>query len=227
MNNNYAEAIKLLPSKIELALNEPVISDLSKVVGEHRINTLLQFELTKLYERVGVGEYSTPAQMEFIAKSLIEMFPNETLADFKICFERGAMGIYGQIKFRLDGTIISQWFRDYLDQKYEVREKQWDNEKKTFEKPLSPDNSEQDWYQVWLESIGDNGIKAAPKMSDDEIQREGKERPKSIKHPSTPESLVKQKFMHDEWIRQNYDPYTGKPKDNWISEDEWSKSINE
>jgi hypothetical protein len=38
--------------------------------------------------------------------------------------------------------------------------------------------------------------------------------------------MNKQKTKHDlhiQWIRENYDSFTGKPKKEWVSESEWLK----
>ena len=222
--NRFDTVGRLLPSKIKDAINQPSLSDLIKINGRENIILYIQFELIKVSGLVSVSGNLNDNQIQFIAKQLLEMFPNETLADFKICFERGCMGLYGQI-YRMDGIVLGGWMEKYLDEKYYALEQQLVEEKENIYKPvdISPDSN------VYINQLLEQ-LKPTEKVRDisaKEIQEEGKERPKSIKHPSTPESLVKQKFMHDEWIRQNYDPYTGKPKANWISEDEWMKSINE
>lgn len=222
--NRFDTVSRLLPSKAKDAINQPSLSDLIKINGSENIILYIQFELIKVSGLVSVSGNLNDNQIQFIAKQLLEMFPNETLADFKICFERGCMGLYGQI-YRMDGIVLGGWMEKYLDEKYYALEQQLIEEKDSIYKPvdISPDSN------VYINQLLEQ-LKPTEKVRDisaKEIQEEGKERPKAIKHPSTPESLVRQKYLHDEWIRQNYDPYTGKHKDNWISEDEWMKSINE
>src|SRR5688572_28773383 len=98
----FDKASDLLPSKIEQAIIQPKIQEMIKAIGEGSVKLMIQFELIKLAELMSVGGNLNNAQVDFIAVQLIEMYPTESLADFKICFQRGAMGAYGQIQ-RMDG----------------------------------------------------------------------------------------------------------------------------
>lgn len=55
--------------------------------------------------------------IDFISNQLIELYPTESIADIRLCFERGAMGRYGQIQ-RMDGLVIGEWMSQYLEEKY-------------------------------------------------------------------------------------------------------------
>jgi hypothetical protein len=66
-------------------------------------------------------------QIPIIAKTLMDEFKGENLADFTICFRRGVMGLYSDEKdklLRIDGAVIVGWMRKYLDEKYQVIENQ-------------------------------------------------------------------------------------------------------
>lgn len=119
--NNFKLASESLPSKLTLVTKEPPICDIIRVVGNTQVVLFVKFELIKLAERVSVGNNLTASQVEFIATQMVEMFPSESLADFKLCFERGAIGQYGEI-FRMDGVVVRQWMQKYLDEKYQVVE---------------------------------------------------------------------------------------------------------
>lgn len=165
---NYAEAARLLPSKITAATKEPPLCDLIKIVGQGKIVIFLKLELAKLCERVNVGGNLTSGQIEFIATQLVEMFPGESLADFKICFERGCIGQYGEI-FRMDGIVIRQWMEKYLDEKYQIIEEELRQEKDNLYKPAKPGEYNPDVHQ--------KGMKKVPGMTDQDVRKYGQEKP--------------------------------------------------
>lgn len=175
---NYTEVAKLLPSKINLAIKQPPICDLIKVVGKGRLVVFLQIELVKLTERISIGNNINAAQLEFISTQLVEFFPGESLADFKICFERGCMGQYGEI-FRMDGIVIRQWMEKYLDEKYQVIEEEL---KKSPDKMYQPsevkthDERHSEWLDKWQKEVGGVGNKV-PAMTDQDVRRFGQEKP--------------------------------------------------
>lgn len=111
----------MLPKTIEKAIGQPPISALVKSVGLDVLKLQVEYELTILSAMVSVGGNLTNYSIPFIADQLILQFPNESLADFKLCFQRGAMGAYGNIQ-RLDGVTIGVWFKEYLEEKYQAIE---------------------------------------------------------------------------------------------------------
>lgn len=182
--DNFKQVSKLLPSTIPQAIEQPPVSEWMKVVGGEKIYNYLEFELIKLSTLVSVGGSFNSSQVEFIAGQLIELFPNESLADFKICFSRGAMGQYGDI-FRMDGIIIRGWMEKYLDEKYRALEDKLMKEKEASmyampEPPPTDQPNATDWYQKWLDAAGSaetNAKKVRP-MTDEEIMEEGQVKPK-------------------------------------------------
>lgn len=173
------KAANLLPSRITEAINEPPICDMIQVIGKGKIVIFIKLELTKLAERIAVGNNITPAQMEFIATQLIEFFPGESLADFKICFERGCIGQYGDI-FRMDGIVIRKWMEKYLDEKYQVIEEELKKEKDEMYRPVSQDKDyNPDRHQHWLDKLKEvcNPGQKVPGVSREEILRNGQQDP--------------------------------------------------
>lgn len=118
----------MLPNTIEKAIGQPPISSLVKSVGLDVLKLQVEYELTVLSALVSVGGNLTNFSIPFIADQLILQFPNESLADFKLCFQRGAMGAYGNIQ-RLDGVTIGVWFKEYLEEKYQAIEAKLMSEK--------------------------------------------------------------------------------------------------
>lgn len=174
----YTEVARLLPSKINLAIKEPPICDVIRVVGKGRLVIFLQSELIKLSERISVGNTINGAQLEFISTQLIDFFPGESLADFKICFERGCMGQYGEI-FRMDGIVIRKWMEQYLEEKYTIVEEELKKSPDSMYKPQevkTHDERHSEHLAAWLKAVGDTGYKV-PGMTDDEIEKNGKKDP--------------------------------------------------
>lgn len=162
-----------LPTSINKAVGQPPICDIVKIVGNGKVVIFVKVELIKLSERISVSNNLTVQQLEFIATQLVEMFPNESLADFKLCFERGAIGQYGEI-FRMDGIVIRKWMEQYLDEKYQVIESELMKEKDEHYKKIVPE-TEKDWHKVWLESIGADP--KVPAMSPEDVLKYGQQEP--------------------------------------------------
>jgi hypothetical protein len=206
--------------------------------GEKSVLGFIEFELIKLSERINVGGNLTDNQIEFIASQLLGMYPNETIADFKLCFEGLAAGKYsrqGKL-FKLDGVEIGQAMQMYLEDKYKVMEsemmKEKDDQYRTFKKGPT------DWLQLWKEAVEktdqEGGVKTQSAnltflnhiraITDKEIRQEGQETPKKYRpYPSTPASILEQRELHIQWIRENFDVYTGHKLPTWMPEDEWLK----
>jgi hypothetical protein len=172
------ELSKKLPSKIEGTFELPKVREMVVVAGESLVLQFVETELVKLAALVNVSGNLTDFQVETIAKYLIDTYPNETIADFKICFTSGAMGKYGQI-FRLDGIVISDWMKQHLDEKYKILEDQLMKERDEYYKIVLPVNSERDWLAEWQNAVNQSdGLKLVPKLSDEEINDEGQPKPK-------------------------------------------------
>lgn len=133
---------------------------------------------------VSVGNKLNDAQVQFISTHLVDLFQNETLADFKICFQRGCMGQYGDI-FRLDGIILRKWMEQYLDEKYQVVETNLMNEKDNPYKPtpepkgyqVASDDSAKEWLRQWREEVEKVEGNKTPAMSREDILKWGQSEP--------------------------------------------------
>lgn len=112
-----------LPVTFEKIFEEPKIFEIVFAAPhlQTEICRFIEGELIKLSAMVNVSGNLTDYQVEHTAKNLAERYNRETLADFKLCFHRGAMGYYGPI-FRLDGIVIAEWMNQYLNEKYLVLE---------------------------------------------------------------------------------------------------------
>lgn len=173
---NFKAVSGLLPSKISAAINEPPICDLVKVAGSGIVVRYIEFELIRMSSLISVGNNLNNAQVEFIATQLVEMFPNESLADFKLCFQRGSIGQYGEI-FRMDGIVLRKWMEKYLDEKYTVVEEELRKAKDNPHK-LPEKAEEGPGYKAFKEYAKSltMGTKV-PGMTDSDFRKYGKEQP--------------------------------------------------
>lgn len=198
--------------------------------GEQSVRAFVEFELIKLAARINVSGNLNDVQVQFIASQLVGMFPNETIADFKLCFERGSIGAYGKI-FKLDGVEIGTWMKAYLDEKYQVMENELMKEKDDQYKHVAPEPTDPDAHQKWIDKLKEAtkplDDKKIPPLDDKDIRLEGKEKPKAKFHPFTPVSVIQQQELHLEWVRKNFDLHTREKLPTWKPEPEWIESLTE
>lgn len=115
--NDFAGAIQLLPSTFREVYAHPKICEQITAIGRPKVKAMIQFQLGILASLMTTGGNITGPIADFIADGLIDQFPTESVADIKLCIQRGAMGRYGQIQ-RMDGITIGEWMGKYLDEKY-------------------------------------------------------------------------------------------------------------
>lgn len=163
-----------MPSTVKAALKEPPICDVIRIVGRGSIVRYVEFELIKMAALISVGNNMNNSQIQFVATQLVELFPNESLADFKLCFSRGCIGQYGEI-FRMDGIVLRKWMEQYLDEKYQVVESELVQERDNLHEHQK---SELNVYEYWMKHNNmKEGIKAVPQISDESVLREGQSEP--------------------------------------------------
>lgn len=174
---HLAEASNLMPTTIKGAMTMPVVCDLIKSVGKPAVSRLIEFELAKLSAAVSVGGNLDNYKVQLIATQLIEFFPNESIADFKVCFFRASAGQYGDI-FRLDGIIVRKFMEAYLDEKYQTVEEQLMKEKDSLYKaPVKGKSTDFNVYEEFLKVHGTGVGNKIPSISREEVLRNGQSEP--------------------------------------------------
>jgi hypothetical protein len=224
-----------MPTKYLQVQEQPKVREMIEIAGLESVQSIIEYELIQLALLMSVGGNLNKAQVPFIAEQLIELYPNESIADFKLCFRKGSIGEYGDIQ-RLDGITIGQWMKSYLDAKYEAIVNDMMKEKELYNRPiipepdkeLTPDDPEYYWHEAWLENLyrqfrPDTNVKKTMPLTSKDIELEGQEKPKPKPYVSTDKSYLEQSERHTAWIRANFDAYTGKPLPGFIKEDEWLK----
>src|SRR5690606_5954609 len=184
LSRRMDELSRSLPSKIEATLDLPKVREMVLATSKGHVLQYVDTELAILSNLVSVGGNLNDSQVQFIAEELVNDYPYETIADFKICFRNGAKGVYGEI-FRLDGIVINGWMKKYLEEKYRIAEDVMMKERDEYYKKLQnviPENSDRDWLGECDKGTG-SGMKAVQNLSDEEIKEEGEEKPKRVVHP--------------------------------------------
>src|SRR5689334_18598931 len=121
----------LMPSTVEKAMNGTPVAMVAQVVDPLRVEAFVAFELTKRVADMFNGDQRLNLQghqIPLIARSLMENFRNESLADFSVCFQRGVAGFYGEL-YRIDLAVITGWMQKYLEEKYQAIESKLMSEK--------------------------------------------------------------------------------------------------
>lgn len=101
-------------------------NNLQSLEKKHDFNTLVYAigniinNATEFFN--GSGTAMTQNQALQTAALLIESYPAETIEDVILCLRYAKTGKYGKVFNRIDGQIIFEWFRQYLDEKYTIVE---------------------------------------------------------------------------------------------------------
>jgi hypothetical protein len=226
-SRKFEQASNLMPKRIEQVFDQPKVREVILAIGAKPVALALEFELIKLAGLMSVGGNLNKMQITFIADGLLSKYPNESLADFKICFERGALGYYGDIQ-RMDGITIGIWFEKYLDEKYEVLENKLMKEKDTIydqkiPEGVAPPEKANEYLNQMLQSVRNIDAKQPAPLNGRDIYNEGKEKPKRTPPKATPIEYLIDNQMKSLWIRDNYDMH-GNENKGWISYQEWRKA---
>lgn len=113
-----------VPNKVSMLLDCEPIESLIRNAGVERVKEYIERELIKLASMfngnatLNLKDYQVP----IIADQLIESYKWESIEDFTLCFRRGAAGYYDDKLLRLDGAVIGNWMRMYLEEKADMIE---------------------------------------------------------------------------------------------------------
>lgn len=135
MENKFDEIVKSVGMSAKELLDRPALAVLKQIEGMPlKMEMFLAAEIKKLSDLVNVNANLNIQQYQIpvIAQSLIENYPAESLEDFVLCFKRGGAGFYGSI-YRLDAAVLTDWMKQYLDEKYTFVEAKVKEENKKFD----------------------------------------------------------------------------------------------
>ncbi|MCA6391582.1 MAG: hypothetical protein IM602_17300 [Cytophagales bacterium] len=129
----FDEIVKAVPNSVEKIMDARLICDLVREVGKETIQQMLETEIIKLANQINVAHNINATQLPFIAETLLNTYPTESLADFILVFKRGAIGFYGNTYHKLDCATIMEWMAKHIEEKSMYRERDNSNSKKNEE----------------------------------------------------------------------------------------------
>lgn len=122
----------------------------------------------------------------------------------------------------LNANLVYRWLNRHKDKFF----KESHHIKPEPEAPPVTGEAKQKWLEQWLKEVDKIG-KASPIVTERDPKLEWlRRRPAEMQELGyTPPSdeTVQAHNLHIQYLRENYDPYTGKQKEGWISEYEWLK----
>jgi hypothetical protein len=111
--------------------------EILKAFGEHLTVRAYSGAIIMSTEFFNTGHQMSEMQAIQTASLLIEQYPVETFEDLLLCMKNAKIGKYGKVFNRVDGLIIFEWFRLYLNEKYERFEQIKHEESMTYRTDIS------------------------------------------------------------------------------------------
>jgi hypothetical protein len=192
-------------------LKEQPKSDVAKIIA------VLLDRLAKLYMVPNWDQTNTILLTEWI----LETYPFELTKTVVNCLTKSRKNYDPENRnWRLTPDTISKWMAEEIEIQAARVEKYIHNTKFVQQDESSEWTAER--LKEWQEIIKNSeGFKKGPSLTESEIETEGQEDPPKPKYVRPNDEYVISRLLHIEWIRECFDPLTGKPNDNWISEEEF------
>lgn len=111
---------------ISTAIDGTRLNKLERQIGDFGIITAICYLLNRFNTNFNVGKKLTLEQSALLASDIVEKYPNETIEDVVLMLKMVRQGIIGDGKdYKLDGqNVMTKWFPEYLEKKYEEFERQ-------------------------------------------------------------------------------------------------------
>lgn len=201
------------------------ISEMKRSLPVGEVESAIDTALTKLVASLNLKWNLNDMQIKQIVEDLVFKYPNETIEDFILVFRKARQNEFGEI-YRLDGAVIFGWMEKYLEEKYEVLEKQLISEKDRNPMDGILKVSDSTRLAAWKASVDAITLKAILPLSEKEVRLEGQEKAKKENHPITSASELLKRERHFQWIKANFDARTGDKLATWIPEEQWHDKTN-
>lgn len=123
------------------------LSKLERQIGDFGIITAICYLINRFNTNFNVGKKLTIEQSALLASDIVEKYPYETIEDVVLMLKMVRQGIIGDGKdYKLDGqNVMTKWFPEYLEKKYEELERQKKKELSEMN-TVNSDNSVEQYY---------------------------------------------------------------------------------
>lgn len=120
---------------------------LERQIGDFGIITAICYLINRFNTNFNVGKKLTIEQSALLASDIVEKYPYETIEDVVLMLKMVRQGIIGDGKdYKLDGqNVMTKWFPEYLEKKYEELERQKKKELSEMN-TVNSDNSVEQYY---------------------------------------------------------------------------------
>lgn len=158
------------------------ISVISKVSGLDAVCNQLEFDLIKALSLLNLNLTIKEHQYPAIVRELVDMYPNESIQDFQLCFKKLVRGEYGKI-YNIDLSVISLAMGEYLEEKYSYIERQNKIEQSQTDSVVemiiekTAETISKDTDQVKIDRSAILRDKIIGSLTDAEVKAEGQEKP--------------------------------------------------
>jgi hypothetical protein len=123
-NKNLVEYTRIERSlTLQSAIEGKSITNLIKFHGDNVVHKALYGALEMNQEFFNVSTPMTANQCVQTGSLFMEHFQYETFEDLVLCLKKAKLGEYGKTYNRIDGQVIFEWFKTYLDEKYQEVER--------------------------------------------------------------------------------------------------------
>lgn len=205
--SQHAAILGDLRISIREAIDSPSFNQL-KAGGANVKETrqVLAVLISKYANMLTVGGNLRPEHPMQYAEFIIQDNPSMSLDDFNILLANGVKGRYNEPGklFRFDISIIYEWIAAYLDQFWEVKEN-LPKQKSAFE--LLPDEKIAEIQEVIAKA---EGVKPILPITDEDIKREGREKPVKRNYAPPNQEFVIMQEMKRRYGRECHDIFTGR-----------------
>jgi hypothetical protein len=130
-SGNLTELSSAMPTTTEACIGHPTIGMLKHegVIGLRTLKAFIEKEIIYLNAQMNVAHAMTSAQIIFTSDTIIECYPNESLADICLALKRGARGQYGSTFHQLDCVVVTGWIKQHIEEKAYYLERNATSEK--------------------------------------------------------------------------------------------------
>jgi hypothetical protein len=119
---------------ITTAIDGLKLKKLAKVLGDENAVVLISYVINRFNSNFNVGKSLSDIQSAILAYDIIEKYPYETIEDIVLMLKMVRQGSIGDGKdYKLDGqNVMTKWFPQYMDLKYQEFERLKQKEKELF-----------------------------------------------------------------------------------------------